>query len=60
MRPFLKKLLDDNKPVFIVEYPTLYYLRVSVYLSAYSDGFLIYVGPRELNKIEITPPFYPD
>lgn len=55
----LNNVLDDDKPVLIVEYPTLYPLRVMAYLNAYTDGFLIYVGLRALNGLETTFPFYP-
>ncbi|MGQ4833852.1 MAG: MJ1477/TM1410 family putative glycoside hydrolase [Candidatus Asgardarchaeia archaeon] len=54
------KQLSAQKPVLVVEYPTLYPFKLIAYLDAYSDGFLVYVGPRELNSLWTTFPFYPD
>ena len=58
--PLLKRVTNQSKPVFCMEYPTFYPYKVMAYIDAYSDGFLAYVGPRNADHIEITLLFEPE
>lgn len=57
---FLNLLKDEGKFVLVTDYPTLNSLVEEVYCSAYSHGYLAYVGPRELDVLEYHKGFLPD
>ncbi|MHA1686115.1 MAG: MJ1477/TM1410 family putative glycoside hydrolase [Candidatus Heimdallarchaeaceae archaeon] len=57
---YLSLLKEEEKFVLIIDYPTLPNLINKVYCSAYSNGFLAYVGPRDLNKLAYHKGFLPD
>ena len=49
--PYLDLMTSVGKPVLIVDYPTRDSKIYDVYQRSSDDGFLAYVGPRDLHKL---------
>ncbi|MHA1199260.1 MAG: MJ1477/TM1410 family putative glycoside hydrolase [Candidatus Heimdallarchaeaceae archaeon] len=49
--PYLELMTSAGKPVLIVDYPTRKSKIYDVYERSMNDGFLSYVGPRDLHKL---------
>lgn len=49
--PYLDLMTSVGKPVLIVDYPTRDSKIYDVYQRSSDDGFLAYVGPRDLQKL---------
>ena len=51
IKSYLNIMLTAGKPVLIVDYATINSRIYDIYRSASSDGFLVYVGPRDLHEL---------
>jgi len=52
IKSFLNIMLIAGKPVLIIDYATINSKIYVVYQSASGDGYLAYVGPRDLHELK--------
>ena len=48
---YLGLMISAGKPVFIIDYPTRNSKIYDVYERSMNDGYIAYVGPRDLHKL---------